>query len=243
VVAGVAAPVAQVGKTAAGATPVAKVRMHAGHTVAAVTAPLAKTLGQVHVTSPASKALGSALANGGPTKLHPLAGSSFGRISGGGPTATTGGGAGTILGPPAGPGSVSAPAGSILTGPGFTAGAFAPTGGVLAFATAMIGSGADGLAGLPLPAWMLPLLGGAPAAANGGHGASGAVPVPSAPSPTPGPLDGSSPAFAGTPGFGFLIFLLAGLLVLGAPFAARKLRLAGESCGASAFVLIPERPG
>jgi hypothetical protein len=69
--------------------------------------------------------------------------------------------------------------------------------------------------------------------------------LPDAPPPAPAPpTGGGSPASADAPGTGFLILLaLAGLLSLGAPSVARKLRLAGESCGASAFVLIPERPG
>jgi hypothetical protein len=67
----------------------------------------------------------------------------------------------------------------------------------------------------------------------------------SAPAPPPEPLTGgASPSAAATSGFGFSIFLgLAGLLVLGASSVARRARLAGESCGAPAFALIPERPG
>jgi hypothetical protein len=68
---------------------------------------------------------------------------------------------------------------------------------------------------------------------------------PSAPAPTPAPLTGGgSPSSAEAPGSGFLILLgLAGLLLLGAPSVARRLRLAGESWSVPAFVLIPERPG
>jgi hypothetical protein len=67
----------------------------------------------------------------------------------------------------------------------------------------------------------------------------------SAPASPPEPLTGgASPSSAATSGFGFSIFLgLAGLLVLGASCVARRPRLAGESCGAPAFALIPERPG
>lgn len=59
--------------------------------------------------------------------------------------------------------------------------------------------------------------------------------------PSPG---GASPATAAGTGSGLSIFLiLAGLLMLAAPWAKRRLRLASEPRRLAPFVLIPERPG
>jgi hypothetical protein len=61
----------------------------------------------------------------------------------------------------------------------------------------------------------------------------------------PGPVQGTAlPASAAASGFGFSIFLtLAGLLVLGALWAAHRLRLSSELWRLAPVVLIPERPG
>jgi hypothetical protein len=59
--------------------------------------------------------------------------------------------------------------------------------------------------------------------------------------PSPG---GASPATAAGTGFGLSISLiLAGLLILAAPWAKRRLGLASEPWRPAPFVLIPERPG
>jgi hypothetical protein len=59
--------------------------------------------------------------------------------------------------------------------------------------------------------------------------------------PSPG---GASPATAAGTGFGLSISLiLAGLLMLAAPWAKRRLGLASEPWRLAPFVLIPERPG
>jgi hypothetical protein len=72
----------------------------------------------------------------------------------------------------------------------------------------------------------------------------GVRPAPAAPpehAPSPG---GASPATAAGTGFGLSIFLiLAGLLMLAAPWAKRRLGLASEPWRLAPFVLIPERPG
>jgi hypothetical protein len=78
---------------------------------------------------------------------------------------------------------------------------------------------------------------------GGGHGGSaiGSPPV----SPTPGPApSGASGSATGASGFatsGF--FTLAGLLLLGAPRALRRLRLSCRPWRTACFALIPERPG
>jgi hypothetical protein len=57
-------------------------------------------------------------------------------------------------------------------------------------------------------------------------------------------VSGFPSAVGSVPGFAFSIFLtLVGLLVLGAPWTRRRLRLAGEPRRLAPFVLIPERPG
>jgi hypothetical protein len=114
------------------------------------------------------------------------------------------------------------------------------TGGALAFGASAAASLAGLAATTPTVASRLASTPGSPLVAGAAQRS-----FPSAPAPAPEPLTGgSSPSSAAAAAVGFLIFLgLAGLLVLGAPSVARRLRLAGESCGASAFVLIPERPG
>jgi hypothetical protein len=65
-----------------------------------------------------------------------------------------------------------------------------------------------------------------------------------APVEAPPPLSGLSAAAGSTAGMGAMMLLtLAGLLVLGAPWAGRRLRLAGRSRWPAPFVLMPERPG
>ncbi len=67
---------------------------------------------------------------------------------------------------------------------------------------------------------------------------------PSLPSPSPSGPAGVSGAGAGASGFGLLLFsTLAGLLLLAAPRAMRRLRLASEPWRQAPFVLAPERPG
>ncbi len=82
-------------------------------------------------------------------------------------------------------------------------------------------------------------------ASGGGHGGSGAgtPPVGPAPSPPSAP-SGASGSAAGSSGLGLSGFLtLAGLLLLGAPRAMRRLRLSCQPWRTACFVLIPERPG
>jgi hypothetical protein len=78
---------------------------------------------------------------------------------------------------------------------------------------------------------------------GGGHSGSagGSAPVSPSPSPAPGGASGSAPASSG---LGLSTFLtLAGLLLMGAPRAMRRLRLSCEPWLTACFVLIPERPG
>jgi hypothetical protein len=79
---------------------------------------------------------------------------------------------------------------------------------------------------------------------GGGHGGGSAVENPPV-SPGPGPApSGASGAAAGGSGLALSGFLtLAGLLLLGAPRAMRRLRLSCEPWLTACFVLIPERPG
>jgi outer membrane biosynthesis protein TonB len=81
--------------------------------------------------------------------------------------------------------------------------------------------------------------------AGGGHGGGtpgGSTPVSPGPGPAPGGAAGGSAA--GTSGLALAGFLtLAGLLLLGAPRAMRRLRLSCEPWLTACFVLIPERPG
>ncbi len=80
---------------------------------------------------------------------------------------------------------------------------------------------------------------------TGGHGGSGtsSPPINPAPGPTPAP-SGASGSAAGSSGIALSGFLtLAGLLLLGAPRAMRRLRLSCQPWRTACFVLIPERPG
>jgi hypothetical protein len=84
-----------------------------------------------------------------------------------------------------------------------------------------------------------------PPPTGGGHGGSGpgSPPVNPAPGPTPAP-SGASGSAAGSSGIALSGFLtLAGLLLLGAPRAMRRLRLSCQPWRTACFVLIPERPG
>jgi hypothetical protein len=76
-------------------------------------------------------------------------------------------------------------------------------------------------------------------------GPQGSQPRPSIPfAPAPIPVGGLFTASGSASGFAFSIFLaLAGLLMLGAPWARRRIRLASESWPIAPFVLIAERPG
>jgi hypothetical protein len=77
---------------------------------------------------------------------------------------------------------------------------------------------------------------------NGGGGAAGGTrPI----SPTPGPPGGASGGTAaGGSGIALSAFLtLAGLLLMAAPRALRRLRLSSRPWRTAFFVLIPERPG
>jgi translation initiation factor IF-2 len=84
-----------------------------------------------------------------------------------------------------------------------------------------------------------------PPGGGGGHGGGtpgGSNPVSPGPGPAPGGAAGGSAA--GTSGLALAGFLsLAGLLLLGAPRAMRRLRLSCEPWLTACFVLIPERPG
>jgi hypothetical protein len=83
------------------------------------------------------------------------------------------------------------------------------------------------------------LLAGLPSGA--GHNGSPPASIPSSPGPGPGGVSESTVAACG---FALSIFLtLAGLPMLAAPRAMRRLRLASEPWRLAPFVLIPERPG
>jgi hypothetical protein len=101
-------------------------------------------------------------------------------------------------------------------------------------------SPADGV--VALAASMVAATGAAPPS-HGVHGGSavGNAPVGPAPPSAPG---GASGAAAGAPGLGLSsILTLAGLLLLAAPRAMRRLRLSCRPWLTACFVLIPERPG
>jgi len=88
-------------------------------------------------------------------------------------------------------------------------------------------------------------LAGGPGNGPTGGGNSGFVVSgpPMTPAPGPAPSGASGAATGGGSGAGVSIFLtLAGLLLLGAPRAMRRLRLSCEPWLAGCFVLIPERP-
>jgi hypothetical protein len=73
------------------------------------------------------------------------------------------------------------------------------------------------------------------------HNSSPPASIPSSPGPSPGGVSESTVAACG---FALSIFLtLAGLPMLAAPRAMRRLRLASEPWRLAPFVLIPERPG
>jgi hypothetical protein len=78
-------------------------------------------------------------------------------------------------------------------------------------------------------------------ASGAGHNGSPPASIPSSPGPSPGGVSESTVAACG---FALSIFLtLAGLSMLAAPHAMRRLRLASEPWRLAPFVLIPERPG
>ena len=79
---------------------------------------------------------------------------------------------------------------------------------------------------------------------DGDHGApavGGRLPVNPVPGPAPGGVSGGSAS--GASGFGLSAFVtLAGLLLLAAPRALRRLRLLCQPLRTACFVLIPEHP-
>jgi hypothetical protein len=76
---------------------------------------------------------------------------------------------------------------------------------------------------------------------SAGHNGSPPASIPSSPGPSPGGVSESTVAACG---FALSIFLtLAGLPMLAAPRAVRRLRHASEPWRLAPFVLIPERPG
>jgi hypothetical protein len=78
---------------------------------------------------------------------------------------------------------------------------------------------------------------------GGGRGGSGMGNAPVSPAPGPAP-GGASGSMTGGSGTALLTFLtLAGLLLLAAPRAMRRLRLSCRPWLTACFVLIPERPG
>jgi hypothetical protein len=84
---------------------------------------------------------------------------------------------------------------------------------------------------------------GSPPPGSHGGGGSGSPPVNPAPGPAPAP-SGASGSATGSSGIALSGFLtLAGLLLLGAPRAMRRLRLSCQPWRTACFVLIPERPG
>jgi hypothetical protein len=83
---------------------------------------------------------------------------------------------------------------------------------------------------------------GAPA--GGGHDGSAVGSPPVSPAPGPAPSGASGGSAVGASGLALSGFLtLAGLLLLGAPRAMRRLRLSCQPWLTACFVLIPERPG
>ena len=65
---------------------------------------------------------------------------------------------------------------------------------------------------------------------------------PFSPQPGPGGVPAGAGAPAGAPG-GLTLFTLAGLLMAGALWAMRRLRIASDPLRPAPFVLIPDRPG
>jgi hypothetical protein len=79
---------------------------------------------------------------------------------------------------------------------------------------------------------------------DNGHGGAVAGGAPISPAPGPAPSGASGAAVGGSSGVAPSAFLsLAGLLLLAAPRALRRLRLSCRPWLAAFFVLIPERPG
>jgi hypothetical protein len=79
---------------------------------------------------------------------------------------------------------------------------------------------------------------------GGGHGGSAVGNAPASPTPGPAPSGASGAAVGGASGIAPSAFLsLAGLLLLAAPRAMRRLRLSSRPWLTACFVLIPERPG
>jgi hypothetical protein len=79
---------------------------------------------------------------------------------------------------------------------------------------------------------------------DGGHGGSAVGNAPVSPTPGPAPSGASGAAVGGASGVAPSAFLsLAGLLLLAAPRAMRRLRLSSRPWLTACFVLIPERPG
>jgi hypothetical protein len=79
---------------------------------------------------------------------------------------------------------------------------------------------------------------------GGGHGGSAVGNAPVSPAPGPAPGGASGAAVGGSSGVAPSAFLsLAGLLLLAAPRAMRRLRLSSRPWLTACFVLIPERPG
>ena len=80
--------------------------------------------------------------------------------------------------------------------------------------------------------------------AGGGHGRSAVGSPPVSPAPGPAPSGASGGSAMGASGLALSGFLtLAGLLLLAAPRAMRRLRLSCQPWLTACFVLIPERPG
>ncbi len=83
-----------------------------------------------------------------------------------------------------------------------------------------------------------------PAGEASGDSSGGGRPMPQSPGPAPGGAGGGGAGAAGGAGVGLAGFLtLAGLLLLAAPRALRRLRLSCLPWRTAFFVLIPERPG
>ncbi|HLB20733.1 MAG TPA: hypothetical protein VK605_01380 [Solirubrobacteraceae bacterium] len=79
---------------------------------------------------------------------------------------------------------------------------------------------------------------------DNGHGGAAAGGAPISPAPGPAPSGASGAAVGGSSGIAPSAFLsLAGLLLLAAPRALRRLRLFCRPWLPAFFVLIPERPG
>jgi hypothetical protein len=214
-------------------------------------APVSKAVTQTGSSGLGTLAVGSSPSPSGPSGALPIVGGRAPRlplsaakpIGGGGESASTMPAAGASSSPvhtPLAGGGSGGPGGASPSGG--SSGSHGPRSG-----SAGLLPGSGSLLPSSLASTTIASLGGLLAtgasreAHNGTRPASGVSTA--TPGPSPGPGGGSAPS-GGASGFGFSVFLtLAGLLVLGAPWATRRTRLASESWLVAPFLLMPERPG